>query len=162
MRSFTHSSATLLSASFSPGMVAHPCFFTYSVCSHVPVSFRPLSFWAFWPSSLNWTTHMGPRRLATAFSSPASAIFLAVPPVTQPPHVKPIIIVSTIDAMTAQNTAVFVGRAALQRCPIPGLASTMIASSSYRPQALQVLVHAGPGASRSLLIYYIILLQFIY
>jgi len=39
-------------------------------------------------------------------------MFRAVLPMTHPPHVKPMIIVSAADATQAQKTSVFVGRAA--------------------------------------------------
>src|SRR5438445_173093 len=46
-----------------------------------------------------------------------AAMLLAVPPVTHPPHVKPMIIVTTIEATQDQKTTVFVGRVALHRSP---------------------------------------------
>jgi hypothetical protein len=75
---------------------------------------------------LKRTTHIGAIRLATASSPLASAIRRAVPPVTHPPQVNPTIIVTTAAATPNQNTLVFVGRAALQRCP--RLAFTLLGS----------------------------------
>src|SRR5437870_6174134 len=115
--SLPHSSATLLPGSCSPGMVAQPCFFTYSDFSHALNAVSSVSFAAFFGSALKRTTHIGASRLATASSPKASAILTAVPPVTQPPHVKPTIMVATIDARHAQNTIVFVGRASLHFSP---------------------------------------------
>src|SRR5712692_1223560 len=60
---------------------------------------------------------MGARRLTTASSPITSAIFRAAPPVTQPPHVKPMIMVTTMEATQDQKTIVFVGRAALHFSP---------------------------------------------
>src|SRR2546425_7201205 len=46
-----------------------------------------------------------------------AAMLRAVPPVTHPPHVNPMIIVTTIEATQDQKTTVFVGRVALHRSP---------------------------------------------
>jgi hypothetical protein len=46
-----------------------------------------------------------------------AAMLRAVPPVTHPPQVKPMIIVTTIEATQDQKTIVFVGRVALHRSP---------------------------------------------
>jgi hypothetical protein len=46
-----------------------------------------------------------------------AAVSRAVPPVTQPPQLKPTIIVSTAEAVHAQKSIVLVGRASLHRCP---------------------------------------------
>src|SRR4029077_9658531 len=46
-----------------------------------------------------------------------SAVARAVPPVTQPPQLKPTIIVSTTEATQHQKATVLDGRASLHRCP---------------------------------------------
>src|SRR6185436_11979037 len=46
-----------------------------------------------------------------------SAVARAVPPVTQPPQLKPMIIVSTTEATQHQKATVLLGRASLHRCP---------------------------------------------
>ncbi|HVQ77346.1 MAG TPA: hypothetical protein VMT79_17615 [Candidatus Binatia bacterium] len=48
-------------------------------------------------------------------SADCAARLRAVPPVTQPPHVKPLITVTTAVAKHNQNTVVFDARASLQR-----------------------------------------------
>lgn len=52
--------------------------------------------------------------MATASSPRTSVVFRAVPRVTQPPHVKRVTMVSTIDATHDRKTSVFVGRAPAQ------------------------------------------------
>ena len=105
----THSSAVRLSGSLSPGIVAQPCFLTNSPCSQALTARSCLSFSLRFGSALKRTTHIGAIRLATASSPLASAIRLAVPPVTHPPQVNPTIIVTTAAATPNQNTLVFVG-----------------------------------------------------
>src|SRR4029453_126686 len=103
MSSVAHISATLRSGACSPGIVAHPCLPTYSPRCHKRSSFSATSFTALagsWPA---WTTQIGARRVTTASWAMVSAVARAVPPVTQPPQLKPTIIVSTIDATQARG-----------------------------------------------------------
>src|SRR6185295_5292190 len=117
MSSVAHAWATLLSGSFSPGIVAHPCLPTYSPRCHELSSFRATSFTALAGSRPDWMTQIGARRVTIASCAMVSAVARAVPPVTQPPQLKPTIIVSTTEATQHQKATVLVGRASLHRCP---------------------------------------------
>src|SRR2546429_1575339 len=112
-----HAWAPLLSGSCSPGIVAQPCLPTYSPRCHELSSFSATSFTAFAGSRPDWTTQIGARRFTTASWAVVSAVARAVPPVTHPPQLNPTIIVTTAVATHDQKSSVFVGRAALQRCP---------------------------------------------
>ena len=109
--------ATLRSGSCSPGIVAHPCLPIYSPRCHELSSFSATSFTALAGSRPDWTTQIGARRVTTASWAMVSAVCRAVPPVTQPPQLKPTIIVSTTEATQHQKATVLVGCASLHRCP---------------------------------------------
>src|SRR5881397_2850221 len=90
---------------------------------------------------------MGARRLTTASSPITSAIFRAVPPVTQPPHVKPMIMVTTMEATQDQKTIVFVGRAALHFSPRLSCrfaCSIVVLPVSHTSGSLQTREHDQP------------------
>src|SRR5210317_549731 len=87
----THSSESILSGSFSNGMVAQPCSSTYFSLSQRFNAVNSLSFVSFCASLLNCSKHIGDKRATSASSTIVSAVLWDVLPNTQPPQPKPII-----------------------------------------------------------------------
>src|SRR2546426_1321367 len=139
-RSLAQASATLPSGSGSPGIVAQPCFPTYSPLCQELSSFSAISFRAFAESLPDWTTQIGASRLTTVSRAVISAVVRAVPPVTHPPQLKPMIIVRTAEATQVQKTSVLVGRASLHLSRKPKL-------SLFR--SIRRLLHPYADVSRS-------------